>query len=96
MAICVWCGDDFDSYSPQQIYCGSECREKASKEKILNRYQTEKIKKRIGKEKLCSGGCGTRLSIYNESGICDRCLVNKKRYNSFLKELKGLFQHGFE
>lgn len=93
MAFCSWCDKDFYQKSTKQIYCSVECRQEASKQKILERYEIEKRKKRVGKEKKCAGGCGTYLSIYNDVGMCDNCLVNKKRFNNFIKELKGHFDY---
>ena len=93
MLLCVWCGDEFNPNSSKQIYCGHKCRSEASKEKIVERYHIEKRKKRIGKEKKCAGGCNTILSIYNDSGICDNCLVHKRKMNNFIKELKEYFDY---
>ena len=93
MSFCLWCDKEFESKSSKQIYCGPECRQEASKEKILERYQIEKRKKRKGKEKRCAGGCGTLLSVYNDSQMCDNCLVNKRKFNNFIKELKDYFDY---
>jgi len=93
MHYCVWCDKEFVKNSTKQIYCSTECRQEASKEKILERYHVEKRKKRQGKRRLCAGGCGTHLSIYNDSGICDNCEVNNKRMNNFMKELRGYFDY---
>lgn len=93
MHYCSWCDKEFTKNSTKQIYCSTECRQEASKEKILERYHIEKRKKRQGKKRLCSGGCGTQLSIYNDSGICDTCQVNNKRMNNFIKELRGYFDY---
>jgi hypothetical protein len=93
MLNCIWCGEEFHPNSAKQIYCSTPCRQQASKEKILERYHIEKRKKRKGKEKKCAGGCGTTLSIYNDSSMCDNCLVHKKKMNSFMKELKNYFDY---
>ena len=93
MSFCTWCDKEFEKKSTKQIYCSIECRHEASKEKILERYHIEKRKKRKGKIRMCAGGCGTALSMYNDSGICDNCIVNKKKINSFIKELKGYFDY---
>lgn len=90
-AFCAWCDDEFVPRSPKQIYCGAECRQLASKGKILERYHLEKRKKRLGKTRLCGGGCGTPLSIYNDVGKCDNCIANKKKMKLFLKEMKDYF-----
>jgi len=93
MSFCTWCDKEFEKNSSKQIYCSVECRQEASKEKILERYHVEKRKKRKGKVRLCAGGCGTSLSMYNDSGMCDVCTVNKKRINGFVKELKEYFDY---
>lgn len=93
MSYCAWCDNQFTPSSSKQIYCSVECRQLASKEKIVERNKTEKIKKRIGKERLCAGDCGTLLSIYNNEGICDSCIEHKRKMNSFIKELKGYFDY---
>lgn len=90
-AFCVWCDDEFERKSSKQIYCGAECRQLASKTKILERYHMEKRKKRVGKVRLCAGGCGTPLSIYNDTGKCDNCIIHKKKMKSFMKDLKDYF-----
>ena len=64
---CQWCDGSFNTESKNQIYCSSECRAKATKEKIVQRYRITKSKERIGKNRVCAGGCGTKLSIYNDN-----------------------------
>jgi len=93
MSFCSWCDKEFYQNSSKQIYCSVECRKKSSKQKITERYEIEKVKKRLGKEKKCAGGCGTYLSIYNNSKMCDNCLVNKNKFNNFIKDLKGYFDY---
>ena len=93
MAYCAWCDESFTPSSDKQIYCTVECRMQASKEKIVERNKAEKIKNRIGKQKVCAGGCGTILSIYNDEGICEVCIEHKRKMNKFMKELKGYFDY---
>ena len=93
MSYCVWCDKEFLKKSNKQIYCSTECRQEASKEKILERYHIEKRKKRKGKVRLCAGGCQTQLSIYNDYGICDNCQVNNRKMNNFIRELRGYFEY---
>ncbi len=93
MLLCMWCGEEFSPNSSKQIYCSTKCRGEASKEKIIERYHIEKRKKRIGREKRCAGGCNTVLSVYNDNGMCDNCLVHKKKMNNFIKELKNYFDY---
>lgn len=93
MAYCAVCDQEFAQNSSKQIYCSVECRQQASKQKITERYEKEKIRKRIGKNRRCAGGCGTMLSIYNDSGMCDNCLEHKKRVAGFMRELKNYFDY---
>jgi hypothetical protein len=93
MLYCRWCDKQFSPNTTKQIYCSSECRQEASKEKILERYHLQKRKNRKGKEKKCGGGCNTLLSIYNDSGICDNCLVHQSKMKNFMRELKNYFDY---
>lgn len=90
---CIRCDKEFEPNSNKQIYCSIECRQDASKEKIMERYHIEKRKKRQGKERRCAGNCGTVLSVYNDAGMCDNCLINHKKMNSFMRELKSYFDY---
>jgi uncharacterized protein YmfQ (DUF2313 family) len=93
MKICAWCSNDFKPSVNYQIYCSVECREKATKEKISERYQINRRKSRSKKVRSCSGGCETKISIYNENGFCNVCMINKRKVEKMLKELKGLFEY---
>lgn len=93
MKICSWCSNEFQPKITYQIYCTVECREEATKKKIQNRYQINRIKNRSSKQRKCSGGCGSFISIYNENGFCNICMVNKRKVDQMLKELKGLFEY---
>jgi hypothetical protein len=44
---------------------------------------------------MCSGGCGTKLSIYNDETLCNICSVNSKQVIKKIKEIKGLM-HDYE
>ena len=93
MKICEWCSKDFSPKVTYQIYCSSECRELATKEKISYRQQIVRAKSRSGKKRKCAGGCETIISIYNNNGFCGNCMVNKRKVDQMLKELKGLFDY---
>jgi hypothetical protein len=90
---CEYCNLTFKPKVTYQIYCSSDCRNKATKEKIAERYQITRIQKRIGKKRICLGGCGAKLSIYNESGFCSNCNVQWKTVEKMLKELKGYIEY---
>lgn len=95
MNTCVWCSELFEPKVSYQIYCSPECRSDATKKKISERYEMNRIKTRFesNKDRKCSGGCGTSLSIYNNKGFCTKCMVNKRKVDKMLKELKGLFDY---
>lgn len=91
--VCQWCEKEFKSVIRNQIYCSSECRTDATKQKISQRYQQAKFKTRANKERRCAGDCGTLLSIYNDAKFCDNCLVNNKQFDKLMKEIKGYFDY---
>ena len=90
---CQWCDNSFETKSKNQIYCSPECRSLATKENIAKRYKQNKAKERIGKDRRCAGDCEQVLSIYNENAFCDNCLVNNKKVDKTLKEIKEFFDY---
>ena len=88
MKNCQWCDSDFISEVSYQIYCSSECRESATKEKIAARYLQSKRQKRKGKTRLCKS-CSSPLSIYNDEAICSLCSINPDAVNKAIKQIKG-------
>jgi ribosomal protein S14 len=86
---CNWCDTQFQTKLSYQIYCSPECREQATREKIAEKYNRERIKKRGSKIRLCKS-CGTSLSIYNEFTICNTCESNPDELSQILKEIKGI------
>ncbi len=93
MKLCDRCDTVFDPKVSYQIYCGDVCREQATKIKIAERYQITRRQKRKGKKRLCLGGCGEQLSIYNDSGFCSNCNISKKEVDKMLKQIKGFFDY---
>jgi hypothetical protein len=87
MKHCQWCDNVFETQIKYQIYCSSECREGATKEKIAARYIVERRQRRIGKERNCQC-CGESLSIYNDDKLCVKCSVNPKDVSKALKQIK--------
>ena len=87
------CENYFKPKVTYQIYCSSECREIATKEKIAEKYKSNKRIKRRNKKRKCLGGCNKELSVYNDSGFCESCTINKKQVDKMLKQIKGLFQY---
>ena len=93
MKLCDRCDKAFNPKVSYQIYCGIECRDIATKDKIVQRYYITRRQKRIGKVRKCLGGCGVDLSIYNDSGFCSNCNVSKKNVDKMLKQIKGFFDY---
>lgn len=93
MKICDWCSNEFQPNVVYQIYCSSECRENATKEKVNERYKKKKREKLSLKLRLCSNNCGTVLSIYNDTGICGSCVVDDKEVSKALRQLRGLIEY---
>ncbi len=93
MRLCNKCETPFKPKVSYQIYCGDACRDAATKQKIADRYRITRRQRRIGKKRLCIGGCKEQLSIYNDSGFCTNCNINKKEVDKMLKQLKGFFDY---
>lgn len=93
MKQCERCDTKFKPKVSYQIYCSENCRDEATKDKIAERYQITRRQKRIGKRRICLGGCGTQLSIYNDSGFCSNCNIHQKAVEKMLKELKGIIDY---
>lgn len=91
--ICGWCNEEFTYRSKNQIYCSTECRLEATKQKIVERSQVAKFRSRQGKERRCAGGCNTLISVYNDAGFCNSCLINKKKVDKFIRDLKDYFYY---
>lgn len=91
MKECAWCGNYFEPATSYQIYCNAECRKLATKQKIKERSRAAVIKRRSKNKRFCSNGCGTSLSIYNDSRICSGCATNDKIVNKTLNSLKDFF-----
>lgn len=89
MKHCQWCDESFETNVSYQIYCSSECRDFATKEKIAERYQIARISRRAGKIRNCKK-CNQRLSIYNDDQLCSKCLTNPAEINNALKDIKRL------
>ncbi len=86
---CEWCDHSFTPAVAYQIYCSAECREEATKEKIREKYFLNRLKKRSKNPRKCNL-CGSLLSIYNDSNICQNCDLDPKDVTKALKDIKGL------
>lgn len=90
MKACSWCTNFFTANVSYQIYCSSQCREEATKEKILERHKENRRKRKNSKIRMCAGNCGTRLSMYNDDKLCNKCLIDNKEVNRVIREIKVL------
>ena len=93
MKLCDKCDNHFTPKVSYQIYCSSECRDAATKDKIAERYHVTRRQKRIGRDRRCLGVCKTALSNNNNGGGCANCNVSKKSVDKMLKELKGFVDY---
>jgi len=87
--LCNWCDTRFEPAVSYQIYCSTECRTQATKEKIVERHKILKRKKREGKNRNCVQ-CQTPLSVFNDEPLCYNCEINHKQVTKVLKQLKQL------
>lgn len=95
MKLCNWCDNSFTPTVSYQIYCSADCRNFATKEKITDRHKILRRKKRQNKVRMCSGGCGVQLSMYNDDSLCNSCSINNKQVVKKIKEIRGLM-HDYE
>ena len=95
MKQCSWCNTQFVANVSYQVYCSSNCREQATKEKIADRHKAIKRQKRNEKLRMCAGKCGTRLSAYNDHTLCNNCYINTKEVNRKIREIR-MFMHDYE
>jgi len=89
MKHCQWCDNQFKPNVSYQIYCSADCREKATREKIAERYARNRLQKLSRKNRKCKN-CGSKLSIYNDEPTCSVCDINPSEVNKVLKELKEI------
>ena len=88
---CEWCDNKFTQKVKYQIYCSPECRQEATKQKIAERYIQERTKKRSLVKRFCKS-CGTLLSMYNDSHLCQLCDVNPKDVSKSLIDMKKMIE----
>lgn len=89
MKQCQWCNNQFTTKVSYQVYCSPECRTEATREKIADRYQITRRQKRRGKDRNCKS-CNTKLSVYNDELLCDKCMINPQDVSKALREIKGI------
>lgn len=86
---CEWCDTQFQSDISYQIYCSVTCREQATKEKIAARYIFSRRQKRVEKPRFCKS-CGQKISIYNDSTLCQNCIIDPSDVSRALRQIKGI------
>ena len=59
----------------------------------MQRYKVSKVKVRATKSRKCAGGCGIEISIYNDIGFCNSCMMSKRKLDQTLKDIKGFFDY---
>lgn len=91
MKICQFCFNEFVPNVSYQIYCDKECREMATKQKTAEKYQQKRLKRLRSNPQVCKGGCGAVLSIYNDSGRCNNCIINQKQFDKTIREIMSQF-----
>lgn len=66
------CDNEFTPTTHNNIFCSDECCKIATLEKA-RRTNQDKRDRLAGKIRMCSNGCGSVLSRYNETTICQMC-----------------------
>lgn len=92
ISYCRWCDKKYVQSSKHQVYCCLECRQNSTRQKVLERQKKQKLKRRMAKKRLCSN-CECEISIYNESTVCNTCMIDQKRVDKFLKDMRYLFDY---
>lgn len=95
MKRCQWCDNTFETDISYKIYCSTECREEATKDKIAQKYAQKRRAKMMNKKRYCKT-CGARLSAYNDDNTCHACEVSPKEISKTLKELKDMADGKFK
>ena len=89
MKNCQWCNSQFSSKISYQIYCSSDCRDAATREKIAERYAITRRSRRHGKDRKCKV-CKAQLSAYNDDTTCTKCTVTPTDVNRALRDIRNL------
>jgi len=78
--ICAYekCDNEFTPKTHNMKYCSDECCRVATNEKLKQAYY-EKKARLAGLKRVCKNkNCGSVLSRYNNSNICERCVSAEK------------------
>lgn len=89
MKPCSWCDNKFQPKVSYQIYCSTDCRDNATKTKIVERQKILRSKKRKNKIRRCKN-CKEQLSVYQDGFLCNFCNIDPTMVSKALRELKRL------
>jgi hypothetical protein len=70
------CTAEFQPKTHNQRYCSDEHCRLATNARIMENYYRKKAR-RAGQERMCAEGCGTKLSRYNDSDVCNGCMAKR-------------------
>ena len=80
------CAKEFDSKTHNQKYCNDECCRIATNKRIMEKYYEKKAIKN-GAIRVCKL-CKLKLSRYNNSNVCSKCVNGKKnKTKHMIKEI---------
>ena len=67
------CGEPFEPKSYNAKYHTIDCQKTATNRRLMEKYYENK-ERRSGKFRICvTPGCGTILSRYNDTEVCEKC-----------------------
>ncbi len=80
MKVCALegCDQEFTPKTHNQKYHSDECCRVATNKQIMARYYKNK-ERRAGALRYCEKKCGTLLSRYNATEICQSCAVKESQ-----------------
>jgi hypothetical protein len=86
------CKKDFVKTTHNQKYCSDFCCRTATNLKIKERYYENKARLKGAKRTCQTPKCNTKLSRYNESRICNKCLAlqNGKDKNELIRMVQSV------
>lgn len=74
------CNTAFNPTRHNQKYCSKECCKVVTNAKIMQQYYEKKDRK-SGKKRICRRCKTTALSRYNESTVCQSCVLADRAMN---------------
>jgi hypothetical protein len=84
------CLKEYEKNTHNQKYCSAECCRIVTNKRIKKQYHEDRARLN-GKERMCKGNCGTRLSRYNIKKYCSSCeSKSNTRIKDAIKEKFGV------